>query len=273
VRALTRDEFVAEQRKGSITLYVKQGTPVRRAPTRSRRWPRTRPAQRRRRARRRLPGRPSRPRGLPGTGAPPLRAARARRGARPSPCDSPGPRRRRQARARQVANDLEGNRQLASDMDHATLLFTGSLTDSVLADLLPHRVPRLGKLLEAAGKPGFHSLPLDVRLDVHFRTHPTTVLTHNVIGVVPGVDAGLVVCVAAGNNGKDSLGNKIYGAIHRNCYGFYAISASRFASRCSSSPMRACSSSFSFAYLLASRRVTWASVIEAMTSDCAGVSL
>ena len=86
---------------------------------------------------------------------------------------------------------VAGSRQLTSDMGHATLLFTGSLTDSALAGLLPHRAPRLGKLLEAAARPGFHSLPLDVRLDVHFRTRPTTVVTHNVIGVVPGVDSGL----------------------------------------------------------------------------------
>jgi Zn-dependent M28 family amino/carboxypeptidase len=82
-----------------------------------------------------------------------------------------------------------GLRRLAGQA--AGLKFTGTITDSAFATLLPPRSPALGALLAAAGRPGFRALPLGVRLDVRFQTKPVTVTTHNVIGVVPGSDAAL----------------------------------------------------------------------------------
>jgi hypothetical protein len=84
-----------------------------------------------------------------------------------------------------------GLRRLAGQA--AGLRFTGTITDSVVATLLPPRSPALGALLAAAGRPGFRPLPLGVRLDVRFQTKPVIVTTHNVIGVVPGSDTALAL--------------------------------------------------------------------------------
>jgi hypothetical protein len=80
-----------------------------------------------------------------------------------------------------------GQRRLAGDGESATLLFSGNVTDSALASLLPPGVP-LGELLEASERPGFRPVPLGVRLDVRLQTRPRVVLTHNVVGTVPGTD-------------------------------------------------------------------------------------
>jgi len=85
---------------------------------------------------------------------------------------------------------VTGARRLAAGADSATLRFTGSISDSVLASLLP-RGRRLGDLVAAAGRRGFRAVPTGVRLDVRFRTEPVRVLSHNVIGVVPGTDPAL----------------------------------------------------------------------------------
>lgn len=82
-----------------------------------------------------------------------------------------------------------GLRRLAGQP--AGVRFSGTITDSVVATLLPPRSPALSALLAAAGRPGFHALPLGVHVDVRFHTKPVTVTTHNVIGVVPGSDATL----------------------------------------------------------------------------------
>jgi len=84
-----------------------------------------------------------------------------------------------------------GPRRLADRANTATLRFVANGADSVVATLLPPRSPALGALIEAAGRPGFRAVPLGVRLDVTFRTRPTTVTTHNVIGVVPGTDSSV----------------------------------------------------------------------------------
>lgn len=86
-------------------------------------------------------------------------------------------------------NPPTGLRRLAGQP--AGVRFTGTITDSVIATLLPPRAPALAALIAAAGRPGFRPRPLGVRLDVRFQTKPVTVTTHNVIGVVPGSDAGL----------------------------------------------------------------------------------
>jgi hypothetical protein len=81
-----------------------------------------------------------------------------------------------------------GQRRLVGDGNSATLLFSGNITDSVLASLLPPGM-RLAELLEASERPGFRAVPLGVRLDVRLQTRPREVLTHNVVGTVPGTDA------------------------------------------------------------------------------------
>jgi peptidase M28-like protein len=90
-----------------------------------------------------------------------------------------------------------GPSRLAARATSGTLRFIGGITDSVLATLLPTRPrprPRsseLGALIQRAGRPGFRAVPLGVRLDVKFHTRPTTVVTHNVVGVVPGTDSSV----------------------------------------------------------------------------------
>ena len=84
-----------------------------------------------------------------------------------------------------------GARRLADAARDARMLFTGSLTDSVLAALLPPGEGPLAGLIAAASKPGFKARPLGVRLDVQFKTAPRTVTTSNVIGTVRGTDPAL----------------------------------------------------------------------------------
>lgn len=81
-----------------------------------------------------------------------------------------------------------GLRRLKEDAARATLGFTGNVTDSTLALLLPPGSPSVTELVAAAARPGFRPLPLGTRLDVRFRTNPRDVLTHNVVAVVPGTD-------------------------------------------------------------------------------------
>ncbi|HEX5817529.1 MAG TPA: M28 family peptidase [Gemmatimonadales bacterium] len=80
-----------------------------------------------------------------------------------------------------------GQRRLLGDGESATLRFSGNLTDSTLASLLPAGT-RLDELLEASERPGFKPLPLGVRIDVRLQTSPRIVTTHNVVGTVPGRD-------------------------------------------------------------------------------------
>jgi hypothetical protein len=80
-----------------------------------------------------------------------------------------------------------GQRRLARDAAAATLLFSGNLTDSTLASLLPEGTS-LADLLAASERTGFRPLPLGVRIDVRLQTRPREVLTHNVVGTVPGTD-------------------------------------------------------------------------------------
>lgn len=86
---------------------------------------------------------------------------------------------------------VTGTRRLAAEATGATLLFGGALTDSTAARLLPPGTPPLDSLVAAASRPGFRPIPLGVRLDVHFRTRPEVVTSHNVIGTVPGRDRRL----------------------------------------------------------------------------------
>ncbi|MCU0621414.1 MAG: M28 family peptidase [Gemmatimonadales bacterium] len=81
-----------------------------------------------------------------------------------------------------------GNRRLAPDAERARTLFTGLITDSTVARLLPAGGPSLAELRAAADRPGFRGLPLGVRLDVAFRTRPRQVRSHNVIGIIGGTD-------------------------------------------------------------------------------------
>jgi len=86
---------------------------------------------------------------------------------------------------------VTGSRRLAAGADRPALVFTGNITDSAVAALLPPEAGPLGAVLAAAGQRGFRPVPLGVRLDVRFRTRPRTVVTHNVVGVVPGTDREL----------------------------------------------------------------------------------
>ena len=83
-----------------------------------------------------------------------------------------------------------GMRRLAASAEGATLRFTGAISDSAFASLLP-RGRRLSSLLTAAKRRGFRAAPTGVRLDVRFTTEPVRVGTSNVIGVVPGTDYAL----------------------------------------------------------------------------------
>ncbi len=86
---------------------------------------------------------------------------------------------------------VNGARRLVGDSTAAGLAFTGLLTDSALARLLPPDAPALGALLAAAARPAFRPVPLGVRLDVDFRTRPVVIHSHNVIGTIPGTDPRL----------------------------------------------------------------------------------
>jgi hypothetical protein len=82
-------------------------------------------------------------------------------------------------------------RYLASDVDDSGMRFVGALTDSTLARLLPPKAGSLQSLLKAAERPGFRAVPLGVSLAVRFRTKPSPVTSHNVIGTIPGTDNAL----------------------------------------------------------------------------------
>ena len=82
-------------------------------------------------------------------------------------------------------------RYLAGDVRDDGLRFLGGITDSTLAGLLPPKARSLDALYKAAEKPGFRAVPLGVKLAVRFRTQPTPVLSHNVIGTIRGTDPSL----------------------------------------------------------------------------------
>jgi hypothetical protein len=86
---------------------------------------------------------------------------------------------------------VTGAFRLAEDANPGRLLFAGALTDSTLASLLPHGSGSLADVIAGASTPTFQPLPLGVRLDVEFQTHPTLLISNNVVGVVPGTDANL----------------------------------------------------------------------------------
>jgi len=86
---------------------------------------------------------------------------------------------------------VTGARRLADEAARSRGRFTGMVTDSALATLLPPRAAALPDLLAGAARPGFRAVPLGVRLDVRFRTRPLAVRTHNVLGVVTGRDSSL----------------------------------------------------------------------------------
>jgi Zn-dependent M28 family amino/carboxypeptidase len=69
--------------------------------------------------------------------------------------------------------------------------FTGNIAESAVAALRPTGAEPLSALVARAGRPGFRAVPLGARLDVRFRTTPSEMRTHNVIGVVPGTDPAL----------------------------------------------------------------------------------
>ena len=93
--------------------------------------------------------------------------------------------------ARVSTAPVTGGRRLERDAARATLEFSGTITDSALAALLPAGAGTPAELAARAAQPGFRALPLGVRLDVAFRTRPRTIATNNVIGVVPGRDTRL----------------------------------------------------------------------------------
>ena len=68
--------------------------------------------------------------------------------------------------------------------------FVGAIADSALVGLLPRGPRELDALIGSANRRGFRPTRLGVRLDMRLRTRPRTMVTHNVIGVVPGTDPG-----------------------------------------------------------------------------------
>lgn len=84
-----------------------------------------------------------------------------------------------------------GPSRLTSDIVPKGVVFTGNIADDAVASLLPPGSPSLKELLARAARPGFRALPLDVKLDIRFRTTPSTITSHNVVGVVPGTNPAL----------------------------------------------------------------------------------
>src|SRR3954447_14990044 len=84
-------------------------------------------------------------------------------------------------------------RYLAADVSDTGLRFIGGITDSALARLVPPASRSLSALIESANQPGFRAVPFGVRLSVRFRTRPSKVTSHNVIGTIRGTDSALAV--------------------------------------------------------------------------------
>lgn len=83
---------------------------------------------------------------------------------------------------------VTGARRIAERAARSGVRFTGNLTDSAVAALLPAAVGTWAVLKAAAVRPGFRSVPLELSMAVRFETSPRTVQSHNVVGVVPGTD-------------------------------------------------------------------------------------
>lgn len=83
-----------------------------------------------------------------------------------------------------------GLRQLADDANGSTV-FSGNLTDSALAALLPPGTSAVGELRAAAARPGFRAVPLGVTLEATFQTSPREIVSNNVVGTIPGTDPTL----------------------------------------------------------------------------------
>ena len=81
-----------------------------------------------------------------------------------------------------------GARRIGEAAAASTLLFTGSISDAVVASLLPPGSPPMQQLIANAGRPGFRAVPLGVQLSVKFQTKPYGITSYNVIGVIPGSD-------------------------------------------------------------------------------------
>ena len=84
---------------------------------------------------------------------------------------------------------VTGSRRLMAATEGPALMFSGNITDSAVAALWPAEAGSFPAGMAAAGRPGFRPVPLGVRLDAQFRTRPRVVVTHNVVGVVPGTAA------------------------------------------------------------------------------------
>ena len=83
---------------------------------------------------------------------------------------------------------VTGARRIADRAAGSGVRFTGNLTDSAMAGLIPASAGGWVDLKAAAGRPGFRPVPLDLSMAVRFETAPRTVATHNVVGVIPGTE-------------------------------------------------------------------------------------
>lgn len=81
-----------------------------------------------------------------------------------------------------------GTARLLQDAEKDRFLFTGTLTDSVLRNLLFHQSLSVRELLASANRPDFQPQQLKSRIDVRFRTKPSLIKTKNVVGFVEGTD-------------------------------------------------------------------------------------
>ena len=86
---------------------------------------------------------------------------------------------------------VAGPSYVVTHVSPGAVKFSGNITESTLAELLPPDSEKLAALMARAARPGFHALPLNVRLDVSFGTRSSTVNSNNVVGVVRGTDANL----------------------------------------------------------------------------------
>ncbi|HJU75693.1 MAG TPA: M28 family peptidase [Gemmatimonadaceae bacterium] len=84
-----------------------------------------------------------------------------------------------------------GPARLTSEVAPQGMVFSGNIAENTVAALLPEEADPLAELVARAGRPGFRAVPLDVRLEVRFRTAASRITSHNVIGVVPGTDPTL----------------------------------------------------------------------------------
>ena len=86
---------------------------------------------------------------------------------------------------------VSGPSYLVTHVSPVTVMFSGNITESTVAALLPPGSESVAALIARSARRGFRAVPLNVRLDVSYSTRPVSINSNNVVGVVPGTDANL----------------------------------------------------------------------------------